>query len=97
MGRKIAGYGVTCSPNRELKNVRHSVVPPHQFCNVSGTVTFAIPGVHRSTPAGIEYKLTTVTPYPMVPITQSVTCHVASASIRVSNHNAPIITSLQMF
>ena len=97
MGRKIAGYGVTCSLYRELKNVRHSVAPPDQFFNVGCTVTLAIPGVHRSTPAGIEYKLTTVTPYPRVPITESVTCHVSSASIRVSNHNAPIITSLQMF
>ena len=97
MGRKIAGYGVTCSPNRELKNVRHSVAPPHQCCSVSCAVTLAIPGVHRSTPAGIEYRLTRVTPYTRVPITQSVTCHVASASICVSNHNAPIITSLQMF
>ena len=97
MGRKIAGYGVTRSPNRELKNVHHSVAPPHQFCSVSCAVTLAIPGVHQSTPAGIEYKLITVTPYPRVPITQGVTCHVTSASIRVSNHNAPIITSLQMF
>ena len=97
MGRKIAGYGATRSPNRELKNVCHSVVPPHQCCSVSCAVTPAIPGVHRSTPAGIEYRLTTVTLYTRVPITQTVTCQVASAFIRVSNHNAPIITSLQMF
>ena len=78
-----------------LAESRTQECPP--FCRSSSPVlqgALAIPGVHRSTPAGIEYKLTTVTPYPRVPISESVTCHVSSASIGVSNHNAPIITIL---
>ena len=90
MGRKIAGYGATRSPNRELKNVRHSVAPPHQVCSVSCAVTLAIPGVHRSTPTGIEYQLTTVTLYARVPARLNQSVWIAKVKDRIGPNLSPL-------